>query len=181
MGNKEVGSLLNFDLSCNKNGQYDIYDGRLYREFRSQKDLDKYALTLQLYTDGVPLFKSSTTSIWPIYYVINELPSNVRKNYPILGGLWYGKKKPEVNSFFRRTVTELKNLSSKGFVWYLNGEKICSKVFLLTACADSVARCMLQNFTQFNGAFGCSWCHISGKRIPSGIMCLITYLNKTVI
>ena len=46
----------------------------LYREFRSQKDLDKYALSLQLYTDRVPLFKSSTTSIWPIYYVMNELP-----------------------------------------------------------------------------------------------------------
>jgi len=31
------------------------------------------------YTDGVPVFKSSKISMWPLYLTINELPFRERK------------------------------------------------------------------------------------------------------
>jgi hypothetical protein len=47
-----------------------------------------------------------------MYYVINEFP---RKNYLILGGLWNGKKKPEMIYFFRSTNKDFVKLSIEGF------------------------------------------------------------------
>jgi hypothetical protein len=46
-----------------------------------------------------------------MYYVINELP---KKNNLILGGLWNGKKKPEMISFFR-TNKDFVKLSIEDF------------------------------------------------------------------
>ena len=61
----------------------DILDGRLYKchfdddgYFKGTEETKKTTevhISLQINTDGVALFKSSTFSIWPIYYIINEL------------------------------------------------------------------------------------------------------------
>lgn len=56
-----------------------------------------YSLTLNC--DGVPVFKSSLYSIWPLYGIVNELPYPVRKHNVLLFGLWFGDKKPNVNNF----------------------------------------------------------------------------------
>ena len=43
--------------------------------------------------DGAPVFKSSKTSIWPIYLIVTELPYKQRnKENMILASLWYGNK-----------------------------------------------------------------------------------------
>ena len=55
----------------------DVYDGEAYRElsaFLSQPA----NVSLLLNTDGVSLFHSCTVSLWPIWLVINELPSRKR-------------------------------------------------------------------------------------------------------
>ena len=51
--------------------------------------------------DGVPLFRSSSFSMWPLHFKINELPLRLRNNLnnKILGGVWFGSKKPAVNAF----------------------------------------------------------------------------------
>ena len=60
----------------------DIYDGEEYRkmmqpgQFLSQPNV--LSLTGMVNTDGVALYRSSSTNIWPIYLVINELPPSVR-------------------------------------------------------------------------------------------------------
>ena len=43
-------------------------------------------------TDGIPVFKSSKFSVWPLYLVINELPLNkcLCSSNVILAGLWFG-------------------------------------------------------------------------------------------
>ena len=53
-------------------------------------------LALVVSTDGVPLFKSSSTSLWPVYLVILNLPPGIRMNAEnvLVAGLWYGKKPP---------------------------------------------------------------------------------------
>lgn len=39
---------------------------------------DQNNLSLKVNTDGVPIFKSSGYSMWPIYFEINELPPRIR-------------------------------------------------------------------------------------------------------
>ena len=52
-------------------------------------------LALTLSTDGVPLFKSSSVSLWPVYLPILNLPPEVRMNSKniIFGRAldWYNK------------------------------------------------------------------------------------------
>ena len=60
-------------------------DGKEYckhKEFTSGRG----NVSLLLNTDGVQLFHSSTTSLWPIWISINELPPNVR--YTSMHGIY---------------------------------------------------------------------------------------------
>ena len=54
-------------------------------------------------TDGVPVFKSSKVSIWPLYLVINELNYSKRmaNENMIFAGLWFGEKKPAMWTFLK--------------------------------------------------------------------------------
>ncbi len=63
---------------------------------------------------------------------------------------------------------ELIRLSSTGFNWNKNSQVKTSTVDLLMISVETPARAMVQNFVQFNGAHGCSWCETEGKRIPNG-------------
>ncbi len=53
-------------------------------------------------------------------------------------------------------------LSESGFQTKLNEVPTNLKVICLLGICDSVARPMLQNFTQFNGQYGCSICYDMG-------------------
>ena len=79
----------------------DIYDGLIY-----QKHFKNYGflanpgnLSFLWNTDGVPLFKSSKISTWPIFLIINDLePSLTFKSENIIfAGIWYSSKKPEAS------------------------------------------------------------------------------------
>ena len=54
----------------------DISDGEMYRKLcePGQVLYGNNNLTLIFNTDGVALYKSSKTEIWPIYLAINEIP-----------------------------------------------------------------------------------------------------------
>lgn len=64
----------------------DVQDGKLYKEHfgddgffhGSNPQKEEVHLSLQLNTDGVAIFRSSTFSLWPVYAVINELPPSAR-------------------------------------------------------------------------------------------------------
>lgn len=64
-------------------------DGLLYKErfdddgyfHGSNKDKAELHISLQINTDGVSLFHSSSFSIWPVYFIINELPPHLRLVY----------------------------------------------------------------------------------------------------
>ena len=54
----------------------DVYDGNQYHNLFSNGGVlsDQNNLSLKVNTDGVPIFKSSGFSLWPIFFEINELP-----------------------------------------------------------------------------------------------------------
>jgi len=53
----------------------DIYDGLVYQKYMQDGQFlaDANNISFLWNTDGVPV-KSSKCSIWPMYFVINELP-----------------------------------------------------------------------------------------------------------
>lgn len=110
--------------------------------------------------DGVPIFKSSNYSIWPIQCMVNELPEHLRSSNILLTGLWFGSSKPKMNTFLSPFVNECKKLEEEGFLF--PGELVSRKVFVLVCSSDSPARAMLRNCKQYNGKFGCDWCEHEG-------------------
>ena len=66
---------------CGNRTYSDICDGNIYQDIvRSDyfREEGSYNLTTVINTDGIPIFKSSGFSIWPILLMINELPYNIR-------------------------------------------------------------------------------------------------------
>ena len=57
----------------------DIYDGSEYQRYSSFV-MQPANVSLTLNTDGVSLFRSSKSSIWPVWLVVNELPPEQRYN-----------------------------------------------------------------------------------------------------
>lgn len=69
------------------------------------KDCEKIVIDLNI--DGLPLFKSSRTQLWPILAKIVNFPNF--SIFPI--GIYVGKSKPSnVASFLGDLVTQLKDL-----------------------------------------------------------------------
>ena len=118
-------------------------------------------------TDGVPIFKSSNYSIWPIYFIINELPYKYRmlKQNCLLGGVWFGSKKPNMQLFLRPLREALHKLEVIGV---RISQFIVCKVILLAGTLDLPAKSLVTNFRQYNGFYGCSKCLQPGNTLSLG-------------
>lgn len=145
----------------------DVVDGDLYKSKMLSGETN---LSLCFNSDGVPVFKSSSCSIWPIFCSLNELPPNLRKEHVLLVALWFGDSKPNMNKFFEPFINELCHLHDIGFSWICSSTKsvIRTKVKALIGVCDSVARPTLQSFCQFNGKHGCSFCYEPGIYVKQG-------------
>jgi len=69
----------------------------------------KNNISLTCNVDGLPLFKSSKFSLWPLYFIINELPYKLwtLKENMIISGLWFGESKPSLNIYLKPIIEEL--------------------------------------------------------------------------
>ena len=152
----------------------DIYDGKLYTRYSSKGGfLDSPDnISLMWFTDGVPLFKSSKVSIWPLFLAINELPiqERFRQENMLFAGLWFGKSKPSMASFLKPFHDSLNQFREEGYHLYCaccsHLVKVCG--ILLCGTCDLPAKCMVMNMTQFNGRHGCPYCKQEGAVIQSG-------------
>ena len=146
----------------------DVIDGELYKSHRllGRKDLSHLSLTWNF--DGIQMHRSSNKTMWPILATMNELSPDVRKEKMLIGGIWYGPKKPLWSTFSRPFVDEMSKLSSTGIQWTMGSEERNSKVIPLLVMCDAPARCMVQALRQFNGAHGCTWCLQEGCVVPRG-------------
>ncbi|XP_069102037.1 uncharacterized protein [Argopecten irradians] len=150
----------------------DIKNGEGYRKLQEPGGFlhGTTNITLSLFTDGIPLYKSSSVSLWPVYLLINELPPKERfqrKNL-ILWGVWKGVGKPQMSMFLRPLIKDLITLHQEGFLFNVHEETISSKAMLTVATMDLQARAYVLNMTQHNGLCGCLYCLEPGIIVPSG-------------
>ena len=141
----------------------DITSSMLYRQLIQHHHLSCNDISITWNADGIPIFKSSKYSIWPIQCMVNELPPHLRPKNVLLTGLWFGHSKPEMNTFLKPFVNECQQLEETGFLF--KDEQVPRKVFTMICCADSPARAMLKNCKQYNGKYGCDWCEHEGVTV----------------
>ncbi|CAG5897779.1 unnamed protein product [Menidia menidia] len=146
----------------------DVLDGLMYQNLLKQGTLGKDDLTLTWNCDGVPIFEPRF-SVWPLQFMINELPYALRQENLIVAGLWFGPKNPKMDTFLKPFIDECCDLAQNPFQWNdSSGAAHSSKVFSLVCSSDAVARPLLRNCKQFNGEYGCDWCLHPGKVTRKG-------------
>ena len=78
--------------------------------------------------------------------------------YLLVGGLWLGSVKPDMNKILKPILTRIKKLedSEKIIRTKVGNKKLKAKLILATF--DLIAKAMAMNLTQFNGKYGCPYC-----------------------
>ena len=126
-------------------------------------------LTCTFSIDGVPVFKSSKYSLWPLSLVLDELPYRLRRRNVMIGALRFGDSKMNIDLVFSKVVPYLNSFQVEGIHWFTStGLPVTSRIIFTKCSVDSPARCMIQGMTQFNGEHVCSWCRLSGQVVNKG-------------
>ena len=109
-----------------------------------------------------------SVSIWPLYFIINELPYSHRykRENIILAGLWFGPKKPVVNLFLSVFRDSLKKLY-KGIRFELPNRigSVLVKGIVMCGTCDLSAKAHFLNMKQYNGNYGCHNYKQKGEQI----------------
>ncbi|KAK3925993.1 Putative phosphoenolpyruvate synthase regulatory protein [Frankliniella fusca] len=101
----------NLDLS---NSYADLLDGS---EFKRAHVDGQYNLDLMGHTDGISVSVSSNVSLWPLEWVIAQLPPTLRLNYVLVNGVWLDESKPYMNTMMKPFTRELEDLRENGVQW----------------------------------------------------------------
>ena len=113
------------------------------------------SLSLQFNVDGLPLFKSSPVTLWPILCIIMELP--VRE--PFVVALHCGSEKPSsAAEFLRDFVAELGHLLDSGLI--LGDTHFDVRIHSFVC--DAPARAFLKNIKSHSGYSSCEKCTEQG-------------------
>ena len=149
-----------------ENSHTDIYDGSLYQAFSKVGSFLSYPQNISFLwnTDGIPVFKSTKSSLWPMLYTINELPfhDRVRRENILISGLWCGDCHPNMLSFLSPQMETLNHLKVKGV--RIN-EDICIRAMVLCGSCDLPAKASVLNFQPFNAFYGCPKCLQRGETV----------------
>ena len=126
--NRGLGNLiLNREIKRNEENSdiCDIQDGEMYRNLVEEGLLSvKENFSITWNTDGVPIFNSSKFSIWPVLCAVNELSVHERKEHVFLTSLWFGNDRPYTSTFLKPYVDECNVLSTNGFSWMNNSNRV---------------------------------------------------------
>ncbi|XP_064462710.1 uncharacterized protein LOC135373439 [Ornithodoros turicata] len=122
-------------------------------------------LTLTINTDGSPLFESSNTSVWPIQFVLNELPPRTRFKNCTLAGLWIAKRHPDMSVFLAKFVEEVNQMGP--LLWEQDGHHYTSRMVVVCCAVGAPARAAVLNMKQHNGYSSCTWCLITCEYVDN--------------
>lgn len=133
-----------------------VHPGK-YFNFGLKKSLEmlnmelRNPLLIDIGIDGLPLYKSSSTQLWPILGCI----ANNLETKPFLIGAYCGPRKPEnINCFLSEFVKEIKELKSTGL--FINDSEIDFKINLFIC--DAPARAFVTGTVGHTCSKGCSKC-----------------------
>ena len=118
------------------------------------------SLTLHINIDGIPLFGSSTVSLWPILGMIKELPGK-----PFVIGVYCGSSKPKsLKEYLYDFVQEMKEVLTSGVDFDINKYNVKLDAFI----CDAPARAFIKCIKGHSGYHGCERCvqkglYVSGK------------------
>ncbi|KAK3922347.1 Procathepsin L, partial [Frankliniella fusca] len=148
-------------------GSYsDVYDGTVYQDLWKSGVLGNGdTLTFQWYTDGASLYTSSSTSVWPLYLTINELPfvERYKKENLLVPAIWVGPVKPPGSLLVSAIFPDMKLLSS-GVDFEVDCEENKKlKGIVICGTGDTPGRSLMLNLVQFNGAHSCQECEDEGE------------------
>ena len=124
-------------------------------------------VALSVFTDGIPVFKSSKVSVWPVYYIVLNLPPSVHikaKNI-ILSGMWVGPTKPPMQHLLFPLTQKIQDLSTTGIKMNSPNGVMIIRAKLVLGIFDLPAKATVLNCKQYNGKYGCSICLHPGKRV----------------
>jgi len=139
------GEYVHFGVRC---GIEELYNGGYLKHIDT--------LALQFSIDGVALYKSSNTSLWPILCSAK----NSCNTEPFVVGVFCGHSKPQnIADFLADFVSEMKTLLN-------DGVELAETRFELTLhsfVCDTPARAMIKNVKGPTGYFGCDKCQLQGE------------------
>lgn len=139
------------------------------------KNLERYnselvknlaSLEIQLHYDGIPLFKSSSDTLWPLLLSFKNLVPTVV--FPI--NLAMCSTKPEDVSYLSKSINELVVITNEGINIY--GKNI--PVVILNVVADAPARSLLKKVKGHTGYYCCGRCQEKGTWVEGRMVFLYT-------
>ncbi|RXN33139.1 transposase domain-containing protein [Labeo rohita] len=115
---------------------------------------DIIELEISLNVDGLPLFKSTGKSFWPVLCTVHLKPAST---FPLAIALT--EAKPKSLDFIKVIADELNMILMNGFSW---GETTVTVRLRCITC-DAPAKAMLKCIKQFSGYYGCDKCPQKGN------------------
>ena len=159
-------------INASRNGTLqDVWDGSGLHPLIAPDRFfsNPHNMALSLSTDGVPLYKSSAVSLWPVYVVVLNLSPHIRMNSTniILCGVWVGPSKPIMSLLLNPVAKYLETLSSVGMQINTPDGIVTVRAKLILGIFDLPAKALVLCAKQYNGEFGCSVCLHPGKRLQN--------------
>ena len=111
-------------------------------------------LNLNFHIDGIPVYKSSSLSFWPILCTVFGV-----NMFPFVVALFCGQKKPDVTSYFDKFCTELQTLMNDGVI--INSKRFA--VSVRAFIADAPAKAYIKQIKQHGGYHACDRCVTKGN------------------
>lgn len=122
----------------------------------NQKIIGGHDIIVNVNIDGLPLFKSSNISLWPILGLI----TNQRDSTPFPIAIFSGKGKPiNCSEFLDDFLKEYLTLQQEGIIF--NGQKFTLKI--QGVICDAPARQYLKCIKAHNGYNSCERCEVKGE------------------
>lgn len=121
---------------------------------------------LVISTDGVPIFKSSKGSLWPVYLMVTSIPPHQRSRVDnlIVASLWFGPTKPNMNIMLEPILRNISSLEEGIVVKQQHSTSdVIIRAKLVLGIFDLPAKAAVTNTKQFNGEHGCFYCLDKGE------------------
>lgn len=148
------------------NGQFIYYGFDQVLPLLKDDNLTDYSLSLNF--DGLPLFKSSNTSFWPILGRFAHNPA------VFVLGCFCGSGKPSLDDYLQPLIEDLQR-----FHLGVEFQGRCVKIKLDLVSMDTPAKAYIKCIKSFNGYFGCDQCTQKGRWCNRVVFCDASFEKRT--